>query len=58
MLKLRNAPNEAKTKRLVEVLDANSDGEIDLDELKLVSMHTLQALGVLRLSYSKFSIDF
>lgn len=32
--KLRNAPNEAKTIRLLEVLDEDNDGEISLEELR------------------------
>lgn len=34
--KLRNAPNEAKTIRLLEVLDEDNDGEISLEELRKV----------------------
>ena len=33
---LRNAPDEAKTKRLLEVLDQDSDGEMNLEELRMV----------------------
>ena len=34
--KMRNAPNEVKTQRLLEVLDDDKDGEISLDELRKV----------------------
>ena len=34
--KLRNAPDEAKTMRLLEVLDRDADGEIELEELRRV----------------------
>ena len=37
---LRNAPDETKTQRLIEVLDEDKDGELDLEELRRVS-HTL-----------------
>lgn len=32
--KLRNAPDETKTQRLIEVLDEDRDGELDLEELR------------------------
>jgi len=32
--KLRNAPDETKTQRLIEVLDEDKDGELDLEELR------------------------
>ena len=39
--KLRNAPDETKTQRLIEVLDEDRDGELDLDELRKVSLSSL-----------------
>ena len=36
MRKLRNAPDETKTQRLIEVLDEDKDGELDLEELRNV----------------------
>ena len=36
--KLRNAPDEYKTQRLLEVLDDDQDGEISLEELRKVSI--------------------
>ena len=38
MRKLRNAPDETKTQRLIEVLDEDKDGELNLEELRKVSM--------------------
>ena len=35
--KLRNAPDETKTQRLIEVLDEDNDGELNLEELRKVS---------------------
>lgn len=40
--KLRNAPDETKTQRLIEVLDEDKDGELDLEELRNVSMSESQ----------------
>lgn len=34
--KLRNAPTETKTQRLLEVLDEDKDGAINLEELRKV----------------------
>ena len=53
--KLRNAPTETKTQRLLEVLDEDKDGAINLEELRKVPALWI-SLKSLRLNCPKYIV--